>query len=114
MADPRKPIHRPDAEQQDRVRRIAHSHLLSVTEEGARAIGCTGASFVILGLGMWTGELAELDRKAAAQMLRALADLYDPASNDARKIRAEKKRRAAVTRLLAAVDLDMAEPGGRA
>ncbi|OWU80453.1 hypothetical protein ATO1_08900 [Phaeobacter sp. 22II1-1F12B] len=87
---------------------------MAVTEEGAKNIGCTGASFVILGLGIWAEELAELDGKASAQMLRALADLYDPTSNQPKKFNAEKKRRSAVDRLLAAVDLDMATPGGRA
>ena len=114
MTDPRKPIHRPSNDEQDRVRRIALDHLLAVTEEGAKSIGCTGTSFVILGLGIWAKELAELDSKASAQMLRALADLYDPTMNETGKIRAEKKRRSAVHKLLAAVDLDMATPGGRA
>lgn len=114
MTDPRKPIHRPSTDQQDLVRRIALDHLLIVTEEGSKSIGCTGASFVILGLGIWASELAELDSRASAQMLRALADLYDPATNETGKIRAEKKRRSAVHKLLAAVDLDMATPGGRA
>ena len=44
MTDPRKPIHRPSNDEQDRVRRIALDHLLAVTEEGAKSIGCTGVS----------------------------------------------------------------------
>lgn len=114
MTDPRKTIHRPDRDAQDAMREIARAHLLAVTEQGSKAIGCTGASFVILGIGMWGAELAELDAKAAGQMLRAIADLYDPASNQAKKIRAEKKRRAAVAKLLSALDLEMAKPEGRA
>ncbi|AET73324.1 hypothetical protein EMVG_00038 [Emiliania huxleyi virus PS401] len=112
--DPRKPVHRPDNAAQDEARNIAYSHLLAVTEVGAKAVGCTGASFVVMGLGIWAAELAELDARNTSRMLHALADLYDPASNDTKRIKAEKKRRAAVLRLFAAVDLDMAEPGGRA
>lgn len=114
MHDPRKPIRREDEAAQEATRQVAHAHLLAVTQEGARAIGCTGASFVILGMGIWGAELAELDPKAAAQMLRSLGDLYDPAVNQTGKIRAEKKRRKAVVRLLATVDLEMAEPHGSA
>ncbi|MGR3452509.1 hypothetical protein [Pseudooceanicola sp.] len=114
MSDPRRPVNRPDAATQDVVREIAYAHLLAVTEEGAKAIGCTVASFVLLGLGIWARELAELDGKASAQMLRALADIYDPAANHTKKAHAEKKRRAAVEKLLAAVDLDVAAPAGRA
>lgn len=113
MTDPRKTVYRPDADTQNAAREIALAHLIGATEEGAKAIGCTGASFVILGIGIWTSELAELDGRASAQMLRALADLYDPASNHTKKQHAEKKRRAAVSRLFAALDLDMATPAGR-
>ncbi|AVO39608.1 hypothetical protein C6Y53_02185 [Pukyongiella litopenaei] len=67
-----------------------------------------------MGIGIWCSELADLDARATAQLLRAVADIYDPALNDAGKLRAEKNRRSAVNRLLAAVDLDMAAPGGRA
>ncbi|WP_420415894.1 hypothetical protein [Marinovum algicola] len=114
MTDPRKPVQRPDTATQDAARRIAYAHLLSVTEEGAKALGCTGASFVILGMAIWARELAELDPKAAVQMLRSIADIYDPTLNTTKKARAERKRRAAVDRLLAAVDLEMAQPMGRA
>lgn len=114
MTDPRKPIRRPDADGQEAVRQIVLAHLLEATEAGAWSIGCTGASFVIMGIGIWCSELVELDARATAQMLRAVADIYGPAVNDAGKVRAENKRRAAVNRLLAAVDLDMATPGGRA
>jgi len=47
-------------------------------------------------------------------MLRSLADFHDPTTNDTGKVRAEKKRRSAVVKLLAAVDLEMAQPAGRA
>lgn len=114
MTDPRKPVHRPDASDQVTVREIAYRHLLAVTELGAREIGCSGASFVMIGLGIWAAELHELDPKAAAQLLRSLATLYDPKASDNQKRAAEKKRRAAVTRLHAGVDLDMAMPKGGA
>jgi hypothetical protein len=114
MADPRKPVHQPDPNAQDSVREIAYRHLLAVTELGAREIGCSGASFVMIGLGIWAAELHDLDPKAAAQLLRSLATLYDPKASDNQKRAAEKKRHAAVTRLHAAVDLDMATPKGEA
>lgn len=114
MTDPRKPILRASTAEMEHARRVAYAHLLAVTEEAAQALQCTGASFVIMGLGIWAGELAELDAKASAQMLRALADLYDPTTSHTKKMHAEKKRRAAVDRLLAAVDLSMAKPQGRA
>lgn len=114
MTDPRKPINRPPQTDQDQARAIAHSVLMMATSEGAKAVGCTGASFVIMGIGIWAAELSELDQKATSQMLRSLGDLYDPSSNHAKKQNAEKKRRAAVNKLFAALDLEMAAPGGNA
>lgn len=114
MTDPRKPVFRPDDAQRQAAREVAYSFLLSATENGAKALGCTGASFVIIGLGLWAQELSELDAPALAQMLRSLADIYDPASSDPRKTFAERKRRTAVETLLAAVDMQMATPAGRA
>jgi two-component SAPR family response regulator len=114
MTDPRRPIRRPDEDEQDRVRNIVHTHLLEVTAKGAKAVGCTGASFVMMGMGVWAAELSELDQKATAQLLSALGDLYHPASNDGQKRRAEKRRRQAVERLHAAIDIAMATPGGSA
>lgn len=110
----RKTVRRPDKEEQDRQRALALEYLLAVTEEGSKALGCTGASFVLIGLGIWIEELSELDRRATAQMLRAIADIHDPGSNDIKKAKAEKKRRHAVERIFAALDLVMAEPTGRA
>lgn len=114
MADPRKPVHRPRTANQDHARKVAHGVLMVATSEGASAVGCTGASFVIMGMGIWATELAELDAKATAQMLRSLGDLYDPASNAGKKRNAEKKRRAAVNKIFAALDLEMATPSGTA
>ncbi|EKF17096.1 hypothetical protein [Nitratireductor pacificus] len=85
---------------------------MDATERGARAIGSTGASFVIIGIGVWTVELAELDGRAAAKYLRALADLFDPRTNDNQKRRAEKDRAQAVRDLYAALDLEMSEVKG--
>jgi len=110
--DPRKPVQRPDPDMQGAIRGRVYEHLLAVTEAGARSIGCTGASFVIMGVGIWGAELSELHPRAAAQMMRALADIYDPATNPTQKARAEKKRCAAVNKLLATVDLHMANPRG--
>ena len=114
MNDPRRPIRRPDEQEQERVRNTVHDHLLEITSKGAESIGCTGASFVMMGIGVWAAELAELDQKATAQLLSALGDLYNPASNDGQRRRAEKRRRQAVEKLHAAVDISMATPGGTA
>lgn len=112
MVDPRKPIVRPDANHQQSIRDIVHRHLLAATSVGAKAIGATGASFVIIGIGVWTAELAELEGRAAAKYLRSLADIFDPSTNDNQKRRAEKDRQQAVHALLAALDLEMAEAKG--
>lgn len=81
MADPRKPILRPDDREQDRIRKIAYQHLLKATDAGAQELGCTGATFVVLCMGLWIMELAEVDQKATASMLAALATLHDPAAS---------------------------------
>lgn len=109
-----KPVQTLDPDAARQARDTIHAYLLAATEEGAKAVGCTGASFVTSGLGIWAGELAELDPKATAQFLRAVADIFDPDVKPQGKARAERKRAAAVRRLLAAVDLAMAEPTGRA
>ncbi|WP_423212278.1 hypothetical protein [Paracoccus yeei] len=114
MTDPRKPVHLQGGEQADVVSSIVHAHLIECTSLGARALGCTGTSFVTMGMGIWATELAELDGKAAAQFLRALADLMEPGRKPAAKQEAEARRQYAVRRLLAAVDLMMNETEGRA
>lgn len=114
MFDPRKEVRRPDLDQQNAMRDRALGHLLKCTEAGAKDLGCTGASFVLIGIGIWLSETAELDARATSQMLEALAKLYDPNSNDRQRARAEKKRRAAVSRIFAALDVAMADPAGRA
>jgi hypothetical protein len=83
-----------------------------VTSAGAKAIGGTGASFVMIGMGVWAAELAELDGGAAAKFLHALADISDPANNENQKRRVEEDRRHAVRALFAAIDLEMAEVKG--
>lgn len=114
MTDPRKPIQHRTGEQGDITRRIVHAHLLECTASGAGFLRCTGASFVTMGVGIWAEELAELDGKATAHFLRALADIMDPALKPAAKAAAENRRAYAVSRLLAAVDLAMTKEEGRA
>ncbi|TAM97295.1 MAG: hypothetical protein EPN45_19515 [Rhizobiaceae bacterium] len=91
---------------------MVHQHLLAATEIGAKAIGATGISFVIIGMGVWTTELMELDARAAAKYLRSLADIFDPATNENQKRRGEKARAQAVRALFATLDLEMAETIG--
>lgn len=112
MSDPRKPIRTTDEKQRNEILGIVHRRLMLTTEVGAREIGATGASFVIIGLGVWAAELVELDAQAAASLLRALADIYDPRSSENKKHRAEKDRSQAVRSLLAALDLEMAKAAG--
>jgi hypothetical protein len=111
-----KQVHRPNPNGDDatKTRELLHAFLLDATSQGCKIVGCTGASFVIMGINVWASELVELDRKAASQMFRAIGDLYDPTANDTKRIRAEKRRRAAVDKLFAAVDLAMTEPAGSA
>lgn len=112
MTDPRKPIQHRSGDQGDITRQIVHAHLLECTSLGARALGCTGASFVTMGVGIWAAELAELDGKATAHFLRAIADIMDPGLKHLAKTAAESRRVYAVSRLLAAVDLAMTKPEG--
>ncbi|SMO97220.1 hypothetical protein SAMN06265173_13542 [Thalassovita litoralis] len=114
MTDIRKPVQRPDSETQDAMRRMIHAHLMDATARGSRAAGCTGMSFVMIGMTIWAGELAELDPRSLSKMLDALSVIYDPAANATQKARAEKRRRAAVDKLFAALDLEMNETQGNA
>ena len=114
MTDPRKPIIQPSAEDQDGSRAIALRHLMKATEQGSREIGCGGASFVMMGIGIWAAELTELDAKATSRMLAALSVVYDPAANPTQKAHAERKRQAAVKKLFNALDIEMATPAGSA
>tara|TARA_R110002049_G_scaffold45609_10_gene133020 strand:+ start:520 stop:864 length:345 start_codon:yes stop_codon:yes gene_type:complete len=114
MFDPRKPVNHPTGEAAGDVREIARQHLLKATENGAKDIGCTGASFVMVGLGIWTSELMELDARATSQLMHALAVFADPSANQTKKMHAERKRAAAVRKLFAALDIEMAPPAGTA
>lgn len=107
-------MHHPDSNTQDAVRSIAHAHLIEATEKGARAIGCTGASFILMGLGIWAAELSELDQRAVSRLLAALSVIFDPTANPRQKDRAERQRRKAVADILAALDLHMSPTEGRA
>ena len=114
MADPRKGTRHQDGTAGDAVRAIIHAHLIECTDIGARAVGCTGASFVTMGIGIWAAELAELDGRATAILLRALADIMDPKNTPAAKAAAESRRQYAVQMLHQAVDLAMNKAEGRA
>ncbi len=110
--DPRKPVATPDAQAADIARATAYRYLRLATEQGSQAIGCTGASFVLMGIGLWALELAELDAKAASRLLSALATIVDPKKNPRQKAHAEEERKKAVRAILAALDLEMATPKG--
>lgn len=112
MADPRKPVISPTVDQQKFILDTVHQHLLAATDKGAQAIGATGAAFVTVGMGVWTTELAELNGSATAKYLRALADIFDPTTNERQKQRAEKDRSQAVRDLYASLDLQMSKARG--
>ncbi len=112
MADPRKVVISPAPEHQREILDAVHDVLHGATHVAGDRLGMSGCAFVIIGMGIWAVELAELDGRASAKYLRSLADLFDPASNDGRKRRAEKDRSQAVRALYAALDLTMAEAEG--
>jgi len=85
---------------------------MAATDAGAREIGTTGASFVMIGMGVWAAELAELDAAATAGLLRALGDFYDPKSSPEQKARADAERSRAVRSIFDALDLMMAGAAG--
>ena len=114
MSDPRRPINTFSGDDANEIRKVAYDHLLECTNNGARAIGCTGVSFVLLGLSLWISEIYELDEAAGRKFLVALATLYDSKATPAKKTAAERSRREAVKSILEAVDLDMAETAGTA
>lgn len=114
MTDPRKPTHRPTGADEDEVRDFIHSVLISATGHIAQGLKCTGVSIVTMGIGIWAAELAELDSKAAAQLLRALADMVDDRSSPASRAEAENRRAYAAQRLHQALDTMMARSAGRA
>lgn len=114
MADPRKGTRHLAGAEMHRVLETAHDHLLACTSNGSQALGCTGASFVTMGIGLWAAELAELDPRATAILLRALADMVDPANTPAGRSEAAARRRYAVQLLHQAVDLAMSQSEGRA
>lgn len=112
MADPRKGTRFQDGDGGNVLRDIVYAHLLECTDLGSRAVGCTGASFVTMGIGIWAAELAELDARATAILLRALADIMDPKSTPGGRAEAENRRQYAVKMLHRAVDLAMSKTGG--
>lgn len=114
MTFTRKPVFTPTPEQQQAIVNAVQKRLCAATAAGAQETGGTGASFVIIGIGVWAAELAELDGNATAKFFRAVADIFDPRTNDAQKRRADKDRSQAVRALYAALDLDMADVGGHA
>lgn len=66
--------------------------LVEATLRGSESIGCTGVSFVLMGIGSWFRELAELDPRNTAQYFRTLAVLADPTTSRAAKLKAEQRR----------------------
>lgn len=114
MTDPRKPTYRPTGADEDEVRNFIHRVLISATGHMAQGLKCTGVSIVTMGIGIWAAELAELDPKASALLLRALADMVDDRSTPASRAEAESRRAYAAKRLHQALDTMMTRPAGQA
>lgn len=113
MLDPRQTVHHPAEDRQEFIRRTVHAHLVECTENASNVLGCSGASFVMMAIGIWVAELSEVDRAKTAELLNALAD-FAIAEDDHSEATAERRRRAAVEDLHHAVDLAMSEHAGSA
>lgn len=109
-----KPVYRPEQAEQDRLREKMSGVMLEVTQYGAQQMGMTGVSFVVSGLQHWLTELHALDAAETSKFLHALGDFYDPKASDVKRDHAERKRRNAVDKIFAALDLDMTKPEGNA
>lgn len=114
MADVRKPVASVDGVEAASLNEAVHRHLLAATEKGAKEIGCSGLSFVLIAMGSLTNELHELDPRATCKFLAALRIIFDPRATPRQKAYAEKKRAAAVRSLMAALDLQMNPKQGSA
>jgi hypothetical protein len=88
----------------DMVRDAVAAILADATAQGAAQLGTTRASIVMIGLGIWIEELAHLDRKATMNVLHAMGDIIDPASNGTKRKFGERRRERAVDALFAAMD----------
>lgn len=114
MTDPRKQIVTPPMEVQEAVLEIANEHLLTATAHTAAEFNMTGASCVFVFITLLANELKDLDRATATVYLRSLATCCDPDASEETLAQATKERHEAVVKLLAAVDLDIAETKGEA
>lgn len=111
--DPRKPIRTLDrADSEAAIARI-YPILLAACRMGADELGTSSASFMNIAMAAWAREFAEVSPADAAQYFRAMGDLLDPTASEGKRARASRRRRAALSRLLARMDLEMSEPEGR-
>lgn len=110
-----KPTHHVQEPDQRRyIRDTLLRLLVEATDRGMRILRCSGVSFVTMGLGHWAEELAEIHGAATAQLLRALADIFDPSTTEAERAEAEQRRQEAVRDIHIALDLTMTPPAGTA
>lgn len=73
--------------------------LFEATKRFTKKTKISGVSFVLMGVRMWWEELCEINPVAAADYLRALADLGEAPTHET-KINAEERRADAVQRLI--------------
>lgn len=115
MSDPRRPTLTHDTRQQAaQTREVILDLLLRCTDRGCSRLGCTGVSFVTMAMGLWAAELSQLHGSAAAKLMRALADMFDPESSAEAKDQAELDRSNAARELHVALDLLIAQEEGAA
>lgn len=115
MSDPRRlVVHHERGEQHDRALAVIARHLAAAIAGASRKLKISNASVVMVGIDRWTWEMAALDASATADMLRGLADIYDPAVPTDRKLAAEARRHGAVVRIFAAIDMAAVKPEGHA
>lgn len=81
------------------VKGVAGRELYRATERFSKKTKISGISFVILGVRLWWEELAEINPVSTADYFRALADLIEAPTHEA-KLNAEGRRRDAVERLI--------------
>ncbi|MEN5275808.1 hypothetical protein ABE527_02550 [Brucella sp. TWI432] len=114
MTDPRKTVVRPSAQGQVQILKDVEDLLLEATAAAAQRLGMSGASFVMIGMGVWAAELAEVNGPSSAKFIRALGTIFDPDASPMQKEAAEVERSKALHEIYATVDMLTSTPAGRA
>lgn len=84
------------------VQAVARHELFEATKRFSEKSKVSGVSFLLLGTRLWWEEMCEINPVSTADYFRALADLAEARSEQA-KLNAEGRRRDAVERLIRGV-----------